>query len=83
LKATTQGSPSQHETAWFFFLLAHQWLALRQLIARFDFTCLISELVNLPGADEHFDLGYYLFVGRAHCGSVLLPKARFAPKLDE
>ena len=63
--------------------IAHHWLALRWLIARFDFTCLVAELVNIPGADEHFDSGYYLFVGRAHCGSVLLPKARFALKLDE
>jgi hypothetical protein len=58
-------------------------LAPRQLIARFDFTYLVAKLVDIPSADEHFDPGYYLFMGRAHCGSVFLPKACFAPKPDE
>jgi len=51
--------------------------------ARFDFACSVAKLIYIPSADEHFDLGYYLFGGRAPDGSVLLPTARFAPKLDE
>jgi hypothetical protein len=65
------------------FLFAVDWRCPRQLIARFDFACLVAELVDMPGADQHFDPGYYLFVGRAHCASVFLPKAHFALKLDE
>lgn len=48
-----------------------------------SFTCFIAELVDIPRADEHFDLRTYLFVGRAPCCSVLLPKARLALKLSE
>ena len=68
-------------TAWEFCLSHTTGSPCAGLIARFDFTCLVAELVNIPGADEHFN-SYFLFVGRAHCGSVLLPKARFALKLD-
>jgi hypothetical protein len=53
------------------------------LIARCYFTCFIAELVDISRADEHFDLRTYLFVGRAPCCSVLLPKARLALKLSE
>jgi hypothetical protein len=58
--------------------MAHHWFQF----ARLDFTGLVAELVNLPGADEHFDLRCYLFVCRVRCGSALLLKAaRFALKL--
>jgi hypothetical protein len=64
-------------------LFAVDWRCPRQLIARFDFACLVAELVDIPRADQHFDPGYYLFVGNTPCGGSQLPKARFALKPDE
>jgi hypothetical protein len=54
-------------------------LAPRELIARFDFTCPVAELVNIPGADAHF----YFWNDLLALTVSLSPTACFLLKFDE